>query len=308
MRFLVVSALLLTFSLTAHAQSSFFQGTDLTPLLKVWQKNYIHVTNKPFSLYSWASGSSLGDGAVAVTRVQQNINNFWSQRFGQPTGGSNIFGSGFYAAIDPVATVEYGAWGDRWTLAEVRIRPGTVLAEVDRTVGEDLVYDRDVTKILERFHCDRNLQPLWFFTSGSAMDPQCLQLGRYLFQEYFNVTAITYSYIAMDYYSCTKIQEGLRPAFFFLDGRGFTPANVEYYNEKSTKNPDVRRRIQTLLYEAANIVTRPGDAITTKEAAPTRVSKKILWADLEGQPKSESTTEWLRTEKFGCDGRPPYAY
>ena len=57
---------------------------------------------------------------------------------------------------------------------------------------------------------------------------------------------------------------------------------------------------------ALDPIPRPyGPLITSAEASKTEL-RQLLWPDMENQPKTDTASEWIKKNEFGCSGTLPY--
>lgn len=270
-------------------------GIDITEAVQFFDKQTSRLS-QPVTVFNW-SVQTKDDDSKFEGRVQKSSQIFWNG-FGQKAGMHNLFGDGLYAAVDPVITESYGSRNKTWLLSKMVFPAGFKL--MDLTVP--IAVPSSVQNILSQFQCPLGVDN-FFQVGGALLTESCQKIVRKIFQEQIKIDAFAYIYSQTHFKVCKEGDAIGEKAFVVTDSAWMNQKNITYYTAKSVKNREDRILIQTSFFEAMDdnsteLITALGSTQTARG--------RLLWSDLNNQPKDAKIKEWLKENKFGCNGTLPY--
>ncbi len=227
----------------ANAKSeAMFEGVNISPLVEIFQKQ-IFKLKQPVTVYNWSGNGAKGDSSN-LQLAQSGATTFW-RAFGSSEGAYNMYGSGLYAAVDPIVTRSYG--GSEWLLIEMKLPIGFNLLDLSSPpIIEDKLLVSKAYQVESHFNCPNSEGAQVFFESGgSKLSRDCIRLIKYIFSHILEVDGFSYSYSDTRFKACKqKIDASV--AFVMIRDGWMQPNLINYYNKASTHNLENRIIIQTL--------------------------------------------------------------
>jgi len=309
-RFIALTALIfLSVSLQADPNSNKdLEKIDITPVVDAFRSSVVTLT-KPGFVYNWSQAYEFAEFTDALGIVRQAISRFWNA-FGRKDN-KNFYGIGLYAALDPVASVDYGGKGDEWLLIEMMLPRGFRMLDLSSR-GQHISLSPEAEKILRQFNCHTDRVPIAFFDmGGKALSPECASMVRKVFETELKIDGFVYGFFRSSFENCSSDHIFDR-AFVIINPNAVSTESVRLYNSRSTKDLENRIRIQTLFFKQKDYMQAmigPASRFITKEEAETATAMgHLLWKDLEGKEKTDTATitHWLKDMIFGCSGELPY--
>jgi hypothetical protein len=143
MKFLFFLATVLCFARNGYAATGIPGVSDADYAeLRALVLPYTYEINKPVTVYNWhkASGEAeLNQNSKApkeYASLEKFAARYWDKQT-DPTNTGDLYGTGLYTALDPVATRSYGGNSDEknWVLTQIRLKPGFRTLDVKRDGG-----------------------------------------------------------------------------------------------------------------------------------------------------------------------------
>lgn len=303
--------LLLLSAFAAHAspgEKFIFDGVDITPLVRFYESK-TEVLAYPVRVYSWSQAAAIADREDTLPFAQAAAQTFW-QTYGhlQSDEQSMVYGHGLYAAFDPVSTVEFGGGQGNWLLLQIQLPPGLRFFAAETSPPKGGKEAKSYHRLHTQFDCvsplggDTLFEPQTFFKyGGKHLSPKCRQLGEKIFKDILKIDALAYWYPSGIFEACPYVSQAL----VLMRDAWMTRGNITYFNRRSVHAPQDRQIIQTLFMIAGARSTALDGPITAAEADET-AAKRLLWSDLEGQPKFSSIHDWLKSHRIGCGDGPTF--
>lgn len=305
LRIIVLLFLTTAVSSLASAQQIYqFKGKDITPVVD-WMKSSVKVLSQEIYIYNWSANAHTGDSNL-LSSSRAASDGYW-QAYGHPKGVENMYGSGLYAALDPVVTYGYGGGAGKWRLLEMRLPVGLRVLDIPELNSIFNVIDdpkQGAYSVLESFQCpfQSSSVPTLFsvidemLKNGGAQKPQaCVDLIKEVFRNILKIDAFAYNYSASNFRGC-KGGWSMSKAFVITSSRWMTNANVIYFTSKSTKNFEDRVRIQTLFLERPS-ATFFGAAPNAEVTAATNALADFL----ERHPDFDFQKAWSSCIGESCE-------
>ena len=255
-----IGMLILSLLSFAANGAQIFENVDISPMVKHFRKQVVTL-NKVVTTYNWVSHGPGDfwdierpqDDPALLNMAQISARVFWSN-YGSKEGEQNMYGSGLYTAVDPVATVDFGG-GDSWRLTQLQFPVGTRILDLANGNTID-TSDSDLANaaqdIEEKFTCPRSVgADPYFVSGGGGLTPKCRELINEVFNNILQIDAFAYSYNQTSFKACEQgIYVGAR-AFVVTRPDWIRSEYVHYYTTNSRLNEAERLRIQTLFLLAS---------------------------------------------------------
>lgn len=248
-RFAIAALLVLAPALGLAETAPTLDESELAPAVAFYGK-MISTLGRSITIYNWSDTAAKGDdGPGYLHNGRAGADTFW-RHFGEnnPARGS-YYGSGLYAAVDPVVTTTFGGGSvEKARLLVMDLKPGFKILDFQRITQSSPTLPSEVSKILTKFNCQLASNPESFFKSGGTnLTDDCKRLVRRIFSELLEIDAIAYSYASSDFQGCAPIATTGALAFVLLRETAFQPGDYRFFTSKSTKNLEERIMIQTLM-------------------------------------------------------------
>jgi hypothetical protein len=254
-----MGTLILTlFSVTARG-AQMFNNVDISPMVNHFQKQVVTL-NKAITTYNWVSHEP-GDfwdterpqnDPTLLNEAQISARVFWGS-YGSKEGGNNMYGSGLYTAVDPVATVGFG--GQNWRLTQIQFPIGTRvldLANPNTVDVKDSALVNAAQEIEEKFGCPRSSGADPYFVNGGVnLSESCRSLIKEVFNSILQIDAFAYGYGDTSFRACEGSMYIGQRAFVVTRSDWMRSEYVHYYTTNSRLNEEERLRIQTLFLLAS---------------------------------------------------------
>jgi hypothetical protein len=283
----LIVALFLVTSAIAHAdtQANYpaLKGVDLSSAIRFF-KPFVKTLKQPIYLWSWfdargrnpiwtsnvpASDSIAADHVASASRLywqsfctgdsSQDPSDCQVDQTRMQFGSGNMYGPGFYAAVDPVTTSDYGNPSQgNWVLLQIKLPVGFKI--VDYVAAYNTSMPSDVEQTLQTLGCP--FSGYSFYESVFALNRsgrsygKCSLAMRYIFRDVLQIDAFDYSYQGTLFPEC-KVQNHETAfvitndeAFDSWSHRGATQAEVKVFNKMTTDAREDRVRIQSFFYKA----------------------------------------------------------
>jgi hypothetical protein len=144
---------------------------------------YVYVTQQPIMLYNWHSASNDSDlntsaqDSKAYVSFQKMTGSYWAH---VNDGRSDDFGTGLYASVDPVATLDFGGNSGKWILTQMRVGSGFRI--LDLNVDGERQVPPSQSDLISRLGCPKELATAPFLNwimqpANTAAYPKC-QMAR----------------------------------------------------------------------------------------------------------------------------------
>ena len=240
---------------SAPAAEIQLDGVNITPLVKFLEER-VTTLKKPVTIYNWSTNGKMSDADIQRF-APASSRTFW-QMYGNPKGIDNMYGSGLYGAVDPVATAGYGLHfsilgydKESWLLVEMELPAGFKLLDLPSALSTPLTkgISEEAKKVAEAFDCSLNGgEDKWFTNGGAGISQKCQQLVKKIYQDILKLDGFAYSYGRTAFKECTSY-EGFR-AFVITDAKWMTTKLVRPLTHRTTTNLEERIRIQTIFLKA----------------------------------------------------------
>jgi hypothetical protein len=227
-------------------------------------------------------------------------------------GSGNMFGPGLYAAVDPVATRNYGGAGTDWVLVQIQLPVGFAMFDLNRDGGDTPPASGPMIDALQKADCPTS----WDYDGGmlnnlfnpsTHKNPTCTATIEHILRDKLQVDGFFYSYSYSNFKAC---QPPLDPnsnsttpdasyrggAFVITDGSKFTAQSVRIFNQNTSDDLQDRMDIESSFYEADQ-ENLNGNGLT-----PPTVTPQMLYAQY---PQYQGWT--IQSVYMGCSSTcPPY--
>jgi hypothetical protein len=254
MKQLISTVILSLLSVTAYG-AQMYQDVDIAPMINHFRKQIVTL-NKAVTTYNWVSHGGPNDfwdierpqnDPALLKMAQTSAEVFWSN-YGSKEGSENMYGSGLYTAVDPVATYEFG--GEGWRMTQLQFPVGMHVLDLANSAtidDSDSALMNAAEDVEEKFACPRSAGADPYFTNGGAsLDPKCRQLINEVFNKNLKIDAFAYGYNETYFKACEQgVYIGSR-AFVITRPDWIRSEYVHYYTASSRLNEPERLRIQTL--------------------------------------------------------------
>jgi len=193
-----------------------------------------------------------------------------TEQFGQ----GNMYGPGLYAALDPVATMDYGGGsnGQTWILLKIRLPVGFRFINLKRD-GTNAMPLR-VQKVLSAYQCPthwidvrsgldglmRANNTYMYNSAGYSSESDvhltdtCLLELRHLLKDHLKINGLLYGYSATSFLECggysTNQADLSGTAWVIADSSPFTYDDVQVFSSNTPDGDEERIRIQSMFYTA----------------------------------------------------------
>jgi hypothetical protein len=227
-------------------------GKDITAFVKDMGKT-VTVLQKSSVIYHWSPSNGAGQDA-AYTWAKEWARSFWVS-FGHDGSGS-MYGAGLYAAVDPVASVDFGGGIDNWLLLEMNLPVGLKivdLVDVAISLGSgQLKFSKESLETLNDFKCPnyQNDFNKLFQDGNFGTSISCQNLLKKVFQDILKIDGFAYGYGKTNFKECTNYAGNNFKAFVITNDSWITANNTHFYTKDSRENIDNRIMIQTLFLKA----------------------------------------------------------
>lgn len=291
MNFFLFSAILASQFLTPNFASGAPSSAEIDRRAKrlttLFEKAVVTVKD-PFATFHWQSGDAsynAGSEFSSPEGFRKHLKSAIASSLEQN------FRSGFYVAIDPLASREYGGKGDDWRLIQIDFTPGTSYLDLagpleDKLSGALLASkDKCQTSLLEV------MNPGPKVTWPGASSEECKMIQERIFRK-LGINAVRYRWTAakLDPVCSSQSKPIDRSAFVLLNDSWIGAENLNTFVASDTKNPELRRVIQDSFFLTNN---RPGEQ---------------LWSDMSPSPNTQkSSIRWMRKNLINCQGQFPPA-
>lgn len=287
--------------LTAQQAPVMFNGFDVTEFVEFAKHDLREVTT-PFTLYhwdksgqhsSWSNITSPHDPAFA--QMIRNAAPTPFRTLGPHGVFSEMYGAGFYLAVDPVATRSYGGGLDEfdyektvlekaapdqnWQLVQLTLPIGFRFLDL----AEAQPFTPAVRPILDHFGCKppQNSADGFFVAGGTGLTAECADFVRFVYQTTFAIDAIAYRYESAKFAACEaglKLRPNDDPlAFVITNGQHIESQNVTVWHSQTTDEFENRKLLESLFYFD---LTFQGDGILNADATEKAIAR--LQADNPG--------------------------
>jgi hypothetical protein len=290
--FLLLGALVFLGFASAFAEPTatsplFVDGVEITPLVQYLAKEVVTLESS-ITIYNWSPAAQdfeRGNTTLAQTWAKT----FWLS-YGSRSGSYNMFGSGLYGAVDPMATYDYGGQTGKWLMTEIQLPVGFKMIDVDGKTSDNAA-SPEIESILNHFQCPRPATAYNFFSGGGiAVTTKCQSLVKTIYKDILRIDGFAYQYTKTMFKDCSFLPEGFR-AFVITNPYWMSPPLVHYYTAKSTANIETRTRLQTLFLQkiSDSFTSDPGDTTSQNASAAKAVITNYLAAHTESQLKGSTT-------------------
>jgi hypothetical protein len=269
-------------------------------------KPYVKTTAKPVAVYSYfRTPSKYGLTTEQVTAgsetelyrsdILQKTDEFWQalatltkRPFTLEDNGNTSAGiDGFYAALDPVTSVQYGGRKENWALFEIGLQSGFRYLELGSTRAKlgsqylEIPFDSAVHKLIKEAGCEESSSALLFISPPSQ---GCAHVvGATL--KILKIDAILYPFSADVRELCP--QEPFA-AFLFVGKKALGQASVKAFNQMSAGPKEDLSRLIGLLRNA------------DPDAAYLVIAKSHEWYEVSPDDVAKSAA-WAKKNLFACD-------
>lgn len=247
-----------------------FQGEDISSVIETFRP-YMHTLKKPVVTFNWSQNRSLGEGIESLNQIKQSAELFW-QKYEVKDLANNDVGIGLYAALDPVISSQYGGDTGNWRLTQITMPVGFKFFDMALGERRDFKSSEEFKNILEKFECRHfDTTGAFFRDHASGIESEkCLQLGRFVFQNYFKIDGFSYKYKRSSFYACSfeKPTGFISSAIVFTTGHWMSPKNVQFFTQDTLDRKTERMLIQSQFFRSK--------ALQAEEVTDLKTRKSIL--------------------------------
>lgn len=271
---------------------------------------FVYVLDHPVYVYNWHPASS--DSELSTNsqdpKSYKNLKDMANRYWGHQTASGNtsdMFGTGLYAAVDPVSTFSYGGGGDSWVLTQMKLPSGFKMLDLARDVG--FVLPLDQSGIITKLGCPESwkYQPLlmnMMNPSAYAGYPKCAAAIREIFKDKIKIDGFSYGYESTRYKECDSQDANLQSAFVIVRDDKIPASSVRIFDRITQDDQSDRLRIQSLFAKATEegLYQSPSSSYSssTSNSSPTPAQ---IAAFLKASPKMAQYSSWADNQ-LGMSG------
>jgi hypothetical protein len=291
MKKLIISLMFLN---TSYSHADFeFRTNGLQDLVDALTPK-IQTMKRPIYFYSWSQGRyspqvGRSDDPTGYTFLQSKVDGYWNTRNVGNSVNGQTYGSGLYAAVDPVGTRQYGGGAD-WVVSQIVMPTGARVINFGDENFNSIQVTPAMASAFDRLGCpaswkqEQSLRPDLVLRSDSSASSGCtaaikdvmlngLKLDGFLYGypngvRYFNACNPSFTQVGGNQLHYTDSGNDQFPArnsaIVITSMKNLPAAQVRVFNSQTRDALDDRLRIQGLYYMAAH----DGDFSRTGRVSP----------------------------------------